>query len=194
MDIQAVPTDGSGAVLEIGCGWGSFLLYSAAKNPTVRFVGFSNSATQRAYISDEAERRGLGNVTVLRLDINDFCDAGSLPAISSDAVGVGTDGAVPSFQPAAVAKAKYSWSKDIAEAAVAAAMVIPDLSQLKFDRIFSCECLEHSRDYRKAFEAMSKVLKDDGKVFLQILCHREYTYFMNNDDWMGRNFFTGGTM
>jgi hypothetical protein len=32
------------------------------------------------------------------------------------------------------------------------------------------------------------------RVFVQILCHREYTYFMNNDDWMGRNFFTGGTM
>ena len=42
---------------------------------------------------------------------------------------------------------------------------------------------------------MRDVLEDDdGKVFLQILCHREYTYFMNQNDWMGRNFFTGGTI
>lgn len=69
-----------------------------------------------------------------------------------------------------------------------------DYSRLQFDRVFSCECLEHSKDYGTAFEAISKVLKDDGKVFVQILCHREYTYFMNSDDWMGRNFFTGGTI
>ena len=41
---------------------------------------------------------------------------------------------------------------------------------------------------------MNEVLKDDGRVFLQILCHREYTYFMNQNDWMARNFFTGGTI
>ncbi len=37
-------------------------------------------------------------------------------------------------------------------------------------------------------------LAGSASVFVHILCHREYTYFMNNDDWMGRNFFTGGTM
>lgn len=41
---------------------------------------------------------------------------------------------------------------------------------------------------------MSEVLDDHGLVFFQILCHREYSYFMNQNDWMGRNFFTGGTI
>ena len=41
---------------------------------------------------------------------------------------------------------------------------------------------------------MHDVLNDDGKAFLHILCHREFTYFMNQNDWMGRNFFTGGTI
>lgn len=148
MSISDVATDGTGAVLEVGCGWGSFLLYAAAKHPSVKFVGFSNSATQQAHIAGEAERKGLSNVTALRLDINDFCDAGCLPNTQT----------APG----------HCHTTD------------QDLSQLKFDRIFSCECLEHSKDY--------------GSVFVQILCHREYTYFMNNDDWMGRNFFTGGTM
>jgi cyclopropane-fatty-acyl-phospholipid synthase len=150
MDIASVPTDGSGRVLEIGNGWGSFLLYAAAKHPQITFLGFSNSATQQEHISRDAEARGLTNVKSLKCDINDFCDHG-LPGAHADT---------------------------------------------KFDRIFSCECLEHSKDYGTAFEAMSKVLKDtaDAKVFVQILCHREYTYFMNGDDWMGRNFFTGGTI
>lgn len=150
MDIASVPTDGSGRVLEIGNGWGSFLLYAAAKHPQVTFLGFSNSATQQAHIMLEAAARGLPNASSLKCDINDFCESG-LPGPHA---------------------------------------------ATKFDRIFSCECLEHSKDYGTAFEAMAKVLKGstDAKVFVQILCHREYTYFMNGDDWMGRNFFTGGTI
>ena len=61
-------------VLEIGCGWGSFLLYASAKYPSLDFVGFSNSATQIRYIQDESTRKGLDNLKVLKLDINDFCD------------------------------------------------------------------------------------------------------------------------
>ena len=60
-------------VLEIGNGWGSFILYASAKFPSIDFVGFSNSATQIKFIRDEAKNRGLNNVRVLKLDINDFC-------------------------------------------------------------------------------------------------------------------------
>ena len=60
-------------VLEIGNGWGSFLLYASAKFPSLDFVGFSNSATQIKFIRGEAKNRGLNNVRVLKLDINDFC-------------------------------------------------------------------------------------------------------------------------
>ena len=62
-------------ILEIGCGWGSFLLYASAKFPSLDFVGFSNSSTQIKFIQDEARQKGLDNVKALRLDINDFCDA-----------------------------------------------------------------------------------------------------------------------
>ena len=83
MDMASVPTDGSGRVLEIGNGWGSFLLYAAAKHPAVTFLGFSNSATQQAHIAAEASKRGLANVASLRVDINDFartvCRAATAP-------------------------------------------------------------------------------------------------------------------
>ena len=62
-------------ILEIGCGWGSFLLYASAKFPSLDFVGFSNSSTQIKFIQDQAREKGLDNVKALRLDINDFCDA-----------------------------------------------------------------------------------------------------------------------
>ena len=61
-------------VLEIGCGWGSFLLYAATKFPSLEFVGFSNSATQILHIQNEAKQKRLHNVKVMKLDINDFCD------------------------------------------------------------------------------------------------------------------------
>ena len=61
-------------ILEIGCGWGSFLLYASAKFPSMDFVGFSNSSTQIAYIQREAHQRGLNNLKALKLDINDFCN------------------------------------------------------------------------------------------------------------------------
>ena len=61
-------------VLEVGNGWGSFILYTSAKFPSIDFVGFSNSATQIKFIREEAKSRGLSNVRVLKLDINDFCD------------------------------------------------------------------------------------------------------------------------
>ena len=61
-------------VLEIGCGWGSFILYASAKYPSLDFVGFSNSATQIRFIQEEASRKGLDNLKVMKLDINDFCN------------------------------------------------------------------------------------------------------------------------
>jgi len=148
MDLASVPKGGS--VLEVGCGWGFFLLYVAKKYPNINFVGFSNSSTQIEHINSKE----LKNARGVKLDINDFCC-------------------------------------DMTKRNNA---LLHGENKL-FDRIISIECLEHSRNYYLAFKAMSEVLKEDtGRVFIQILCHREYTYFMNEDDWMGRNFFTGGTI
>lgn len=59
-------------ILELGCGWGSLSLWMAARYPRARVTSVSNSHSQRAYIVGEAERRGLGNLTVLTSDMNDF--------------------------------------------------------------------------------------------------------------------------
>ena len=196
MRIDEVPADGSGRVLEIGCGWGSFLLYAASKYPALNFVGFSNSSTQIAHILSEADNRGLKNVSALRLDINDFCDAQLRPEhiFGPTNLRVSPMKSRADSTDLGLSPSKISPAKNIRGRKNGLVANGGTSHNFLFDRLFSCECLEHSKDYERAFKAMSEVLKDDGKVFVQILCHREYTYFMNNDDWMGRNFFTGGTI
>jgi cyclopropane-fatty-acyl-phospholipid synthase len=59
-------------ILELGCGWGSLTLWMAEKYPNARITGVSNSRTQREFIEAEAARRGLGNVTILTVNMNTF--------------------------------------------------------------------------------------------------------------------------
>lgn len=66
-----------------------------------------------------------------------------------------------------------------------------------FDRIVSVEMFEHMRNYRALLERVAGMLKDDGKLFVHIFTHREYTYLFevqNEHDWMSKHFFTGGIM
>jgi cyclopropane-fatty-acyl-phospholipid synthase len=59
-------------VLELGCGWGSLTLWIAERHPSTHITGVSNSCSQRAWILEEASRRGLSNITVVTADMNDF--------------------------------------------------------------------------------------------------------------------------
>jgi cyclopropane-fatty-acyl-phospholipid synthase len=63
-------------VLDMGCGWGSFSLFCAARFPKASVVGVSNSASQRAYIMAQAAARGLSNLEIVTCDINKFEGAG----------------------------------------------------------------------------------------------------------------------
>jgi cyclopropane-fatty-acyl-phospholipid synthase len=60
------------AILELGCGWGSLSLWMAEHLPNARITSVSNSHSQRAFISGEAAKRGLKNLTVVTADMNDF--------------------------------------------------------------------------------------------------------------------------
>lgn len=59
-------------ILELGCGWGSLSLWMAEKYPQARIVAVSNSRTQRAFIEQRAEARGLVNLRVITCDMNEF--------------------------------------------------------------------------------------------------------------------------
>jgi cyclopropane-fatty-acyl-phospholipid synthase len=66
-----------------------------------------------------------------------------------------------------------------------------------YDRVVSIEMFEHMRNYRRLLERVAGWLRDDGRLFVHIFCHRENAYVFQDegkDDWMGRYFFTGGLM
>lgn len=56
-------------VLDLGCGWGAFALWAAARYPNSRITAVSNSRTQRAFVEAAAASRGLANVTVRTADV-----------------------------------------------------------------------------------------------------------------------------
>jgi cyclopropane-fatty-acyl-phospholipid synthase len=68
---------------------------------------------------------------------------------------------------------------------------------LRFDRVVSVEMFEHVRNYEQLLFKISNWLKEDGRLFVHIFCHRCYTYPFETEgahNWMGRHFFTGGLM
>jgi len=67
----------------------------------------------------------------------------------------------------------------------------------RFDRVVSIEMFEHMRNYRRMFARVARWLKEDGRFFMHIFCHRSTPYaFVDGGpgDWMSRHFFTGGMM
>jgi len=79
---RAGVTDGM-RVLDLGCGWGSLSLWLAERYPGCSVVGVSNSASQRAWIVAEAERRGLANLDIVTADVNSFSPSGTFDRVIS---------------------------------------------------------------------------------------------------------------
>ena len=72
-----------------------------------------------------------------------------------------------------------------------------ELPEGAFDRCVSVEMFEHMRNYQALLGRIGGWLRDDGKLFVHIFCHRILLYpfeTAGEDNWMGRHFFTGGLM
>ncbi|HSI24629.1 MAG TPA: cyclopropane-fatty-acyl-phospholipid synthase family protein [Methylotenera sp.] len=59
-------------ILELGCGWGSLSLWMAAEYPNASITGVSNSNSQREYIMNTANSRGITNLNIITADMNTF--------------------------------------------------------------------------------------------------------------------------
>ncbi len=70
-------------ILDLGCGWGAFALWAAARYPRARIVGLSNSHGQRAFIEAQARARGLTNLRIVTGDINTVAAPGTFDRIVS---------------------------------------------------------------------------------------------------------------
>jgi len=60
------------AILDLGCGWGSFALFAAERFPNSNVVAVSNSSTQRYHIEEQMVARGLKNIYCVTADMNEY--------------------------------------------------------------------------------------------------------------------------
>ncbi len=59
-------------ILDLGCGWGSFTLWAAARYPNSQITAVSNSHGQRIFIENQAQQRGLENIKVITCNVGDL--------------------------------------------------------------------------------------------------------------------------
>lgn len=67
----------------------------------------------------------------------------------------------------------------------------------RYDRVVSVEMFEHMRNWPRLYDNINRWLKDDGLFFKHIFVNRSVPYLFldkDEDDWMSRNFFSGGMM
>lgn len=66
-----------------------------------------------------------------------------------------------------------------------------------FDRVVSVEMMEHAYNHRALLAKVAAALEPDGRLFVHVFTHATETWEFDADDaddWIGRWFFTGGTM
>ncbi|MGR9036529.1 MAG: SAM-dependent methyltransferase [Gammaproteobacteria bacterium] len=70
-------------------------------------------------------------------------------------------------------------------------------TDMRFDRIVSVEMFEHMRNWQTLFGRIAVWLKPGGIFFMHIFSHRSIPYeftVVDESDWMGQYFFSGGIM
>ena len=60
------------SVLDIGCGWGSLSLYIGKTFNDCKVTAVTNSTTQQEYLNAQIQKHNLVNVSVTKININDF--------------------------------------------------------------------------------------------------------------------------
>lgn len=64
----------------------------------------------------------------------------------------------------------------------------------EFDAAVAIETIEHARDIRTLLDYTAKRLRPGARLFVQSLLHQSRAYLMDDSNWMGRNFFSGGSI
>jgi len=168
------------SILDLGCGWGSFCLWACERFPDSPVTAVSNSNNQREFIEGEAKRRGFKNLTVITCDAND---------LTAEKLGLGRAGGGDKKATGSAQGTPNKKSKKEADGKAEA-------REVGFDRIVSIEMMEHMKNYERLIHNLSTFLKLSGKMFVHIFTCRDYPYHFvdQEDNWMTRYFFSGGTM
>ncbi|CAE6162473.1 unnamed protein product [Arabidopsis arenosa] len=80
-------------------------------------------------------------------------------------------------------------------------IIVADISTFEhegtYDRVFSIEMFEHMKNYGELLKKIGNWMKEDSLLFVHYFCHKTFAYHfedVNDDDWITRHFFSGGTM
>jgi len=72
---------------------------------------------------------------------------------------------------------------------------VNDNGRSNFDRVVSVEMFEHMKNYQTLMRRIASWLAPGGMLFVHIFTHARVAYhFEQENDWIGRYFFTGGIM
>jgi len=63
-----------------------------------------------------------------------------------------------------------------------------------FDAAVAIETVEHAQNIQELLTAVANRLKPGGRFFVHSLLHQSSSYLVDTSGWMGRNFFTGGSI
>ena len=63
-----------------------------------------------------------------------------------------------------------------------------------FDAAMAIETVEHAQNIGQLLGAVAERLKPGARFFVHSLLHQSASYVLEADSWMGRNFFTGGSI
>jgi cyclopropane-fatty-acyl-phospholipid synthase len=63
-----------------------------------------------------------------------------------------------------------------------------------FDAAVAIETVEHAQNIAELLSAVAARLRSGGRFFVHSLLHQSSSYLVETDSWMGRNFFTGGSI
>jgi len=63
-----------------------------------------------------------------------------------------------------------------------------------FDAAVAIETVEHAQNIKELLSAVALRLRKGAKFFVHSLLHQSSSYLVETDSWMGRNFFTGGSI
>mmetsp|Transcript_22588 Transcript_22588/g.45121 ORF Transcript_22588/g.45121 Transcript_22588/m.45121 type:complete len:348 (+) Transcript_22588:194-1237(+) len=63
-----------------------------------------------------------------------------------------------------------------------------------FDAAMAIETVEHAQNITELLRAVALRLKPGAQFFVQSLLHQSSSYVLDSKSWMGRNFFTGGSI
>jgi cyclopropane-fatty-acyl-phospholipid synthase len=70
-------------------------------------------------------------------------------------------------------------------------------TERRFERVVSVEMFEHMRNWEALLANVAGWLEPQGRLFVHIFTHARFAYefeTQGEDNWLGRNFFTGGIM